>query len=137
MLTSSMHIITVTTHWLLVFFLLVISSLLRKSSNIVLLHWGHLGSTSGTITYIRHRVQPTRSMVFVSSAASPDTHDPSDEWIHSVDKDSDDSEEVAALGGDNFSPTATSNVGLLDLLLMMVNLNFLTYMFKITLHVHI
>ncbi|KAE8676491.1 hypothetical protein F3Y22_tig00111587pilonHSYRG00026 [Hibiscus syriacus] len=34
----------------------------RKSSRTVLLHLGHFGSSSESITYIRHLGQPTRAM---------------------------------------------------------------------------
>lgn len=46
------------------FFLLLFGSL--KSRRTVLLHFGHLGSSSDNMTYIRHRGQPTSNIEVVS-----------------------------------------------------------------------
>lgn len=101
-----------------------------KSSKSVLLHWGHFGLVvSDTITYIRHRGQPTTIMgtspaappaALVSSAAglnSRDTHD------HDGDRSTEEEEGdrrgggegggVGAVvpGGDRLSFKSSSGVG--------------------------
>ncbi|KAJ7976186.1 hypothetical protein O6P43_006003, partial [Quillaja saponaria] len=50
------------------FFLFMVRLVLswRKSSKTVLLHLGHLGSSSESITYIRQRGQPTSTMEVAS-----------------------------------------------------------------------
>lgn len=111
----------------LLLFLVLFSSLLRKSSNTVLLHLGHLGSTSDNITYKRHRGHPTRSIALVSSASedtqelSSDCTDTGDNVEDSVDDSSEEDiiEVAAALGGDKFS--LSSNLGLLALLLIFLS----------------
>jgi len=42
----------------------------RKSRRTVLLHLGHLGSSSESITYIRQRGQPTRTIEVIVSFSS-------------------------------------------------------------------
>lgn len=84
---------------------------LRKSSKTVLLHLGHLGSSSDSITYIRHLGHPTRTMdvvvaslqLPVSSSISDDTHELGGDVGDTVADRLGDSTLGLNLGGDRLS----------------------------------
>ena len=88
----------------------------RKSSKTVLLHLGHLGSSSESMTYIRHLGHPTRTMdvasglleyltVLVSTSwfISDDTHELGGDVGDTIDDRLGDSTLGLSLGGDRFS----------------------------------
>lgn len=107
--------------------LLVLSSSIRKSSKTVLLHFGHFGLASDSMTYMRHRGHPASTMAFASGllwywcSGSDDTQE-----LRSSDMFEDVSEAFGepigewALGGDRFS--FNSSFGLvLPLLLIFIS----------------
>lgn len=115
--------------------------MLRKSS--LVLHLGHFGSTSESITYIRHRRHPTSSIgwgppitppLIILSSASDDTHEPpsiisddiSDPEFH-VQTPS--SGEFGLIGGDKFSSTSSFGLAVvpLPLILVSISLYFTAY----------
>lgn len=107
----------------------------RKSSKTVLLHLGHLGSSSESMTYIRQRGQPTKTMEVVSGLleylwrllvvssswfSSVDTHELGGDVGETVaDLVGDDDDDSTTLGGgDRFS--FKSSFGPLPFLLLIV-----------------
>lgn len=95
--------------------LVVVALLLswRKSSKTVLLHLGHLGSSSESITYMRQRGHPTSTMDVASGLfeyrrvsswlSSDDTHELGGDVGDNVADRLGDSAWRLALGGDRFS----------------------------------
>lgn len=87
----------------------------RKSSRTVLLHLGHFGSSSESITYIRHLGHPTRTMDVASGLLeyltlastswfiSDDTHELGGDVGDTVADRLGDSTLGLSLGGDRFS----------------------------------
>jgi len=76
-------------------------SCLKNSRKTLLLHLGHFGSFSDTITYMKHRGQPTRSMAFVSGAFPPCTFSSSSTAIfdeYDTEEDDDDEENSGDVG---------------------------------------
>ncbi|RDX70805.1 hypothetical protein CR513_49913, partial [Mucuna pruriens] len=105
----------------------------RKSSKTVLLHLGHLGSSSESITYIRQRGQPTKTMEVASGLleyprlllllsswlSSVETHELGGDVGDTVaDRVGDSSLRSTTLGGDRFN--FKSSFGPLPFLPLMV-----------------
>ena len=107
--------------------LFLLFSSLRKSSSTVLLHFGHFGSTSDNMTYMRHRGHPTSNIGVESgllghckvSSGSDETHEPSIDMSEEKEVETfGDSSGEFALGGDKFSLKSSS--GLFGLRLIFV-----------------
>lgn len=102
----------------------------RKSSKTVLLHFGHLGSSSESMTYIKHLGQPTSTMDVASGLfeyrrlsswlSSDDTHELGGDVGDTVADRLGDSANGLALGGERFS--FKSSFGPLPFLRLMMSL---------------
>lgn len=115
------HFSFLSSQLFLLGFLVVFS--LRKSSKTVLLHLGHLGSSSDSMTYMRHLGHPTTTIEVASGLleqrtaasswlSSDDTHELGGEVGETeADRFGDESILRFALGGERFS--FKSSLGLL------------------------
>ena len=103
----------------------------RKSSKTELLHFGHLGSFSDSITYIRHRGQPTSTIDVASGLLEYRRAAPLSSWFSSNDTQElggdvgdnvadrlGDNPKGCCRGGDRFN--FNSSFGTLPLLLLLI-----------------